>query len=114
MGSMSKKDQGITWKSLALTVILIPLNFYWIISGEVDLVGYALNTYAVPFYNVVFTVFILIFVNMVVRKTTRFSLFSDNEVLTTYILLSAACALSSVTFMEMILSKRQEECVFQL
>ena len=50
---------GVTWKAVLTTICLMPFSFYWIIAGEIGLVGYALNTYAVPFYNVVFTLFLL-------------------------------------------------------
>ena len=82
------KSHGVTWKSIVITLVLIPFNFYWIIAGEVGLVGYALNTYAVPFYNVVFVVFAFTLLNIATRRR----LFTDAELLTIYILLSTACA----------------------
>ena len=96
---MSKISYGVTWKSIAITSILIPFNFYWIITGEVGVVGYALNTYAVPFYNVVFTVFALVLLNVVLRKFSGVSILDNAELLTIYILLSVACALPSITLM---------------
>ena len=66
----TSKQTGVTWKSVAVTICLIPLSYYWIIVGEVGLVGYALNTYAVPFYNVVFTVFLLVILNSVLKRST--------------------------------------------
>ena len=96
---MKNKSTGITWKSLILTIILIPFNFYWIIIGEVGFIGYALNTYAVPVYNVVFSVFVLVVINAFFKRFLRFSILENNELLSIYILLSAACALPSITFM---------------
>ena len=80
--------------------VLIPFNFYWIIAGEVGLVGYALNTYAVPFYNVVFVVFAFTLLNLTVRRR----LFTDAELLTIYILLSTACAFPSITLMTILVT----------
>ena len=65
---MTGISHGVTWKSTGITLILIPFNFYWIVSGEVGIVGYALNTYAVPFYNVVFSVLVLVLVNMAAKR----------------------------------------------
>ena len=98
------KLQGVTWKSVIITLTLIPFNFYWIIAGEIGLVGYALNTYAVPFYNVVFVVFIFTLFNLAVRHTTRIRLLTDAELLTVYILLSAACAFPSITLMTILVT----------
>ena len=94
------KSHGVTWKSIAITLVLIPFNFYWIIAGEVGLVGYALNTYAVPFYNVVFVVFAFTLLNFTARRR----LFTDAELLTIYILLSAACAFPSITLMTILVT----------
>lgn len=98
------KSYGVTWKSVLITLVLIPFNFYWIIAGEVGLVGYALNTYAVPFYNVVFVVFTFTLFNLIVRRTTRIRLLSDAELLTIYILLSTACAFPSITLMTILVT----------
>ena len=99
MNKASKISHGITWKSIALTIVLIPFNFYWIISGEVGLVGYALNTYAVPFYNVIFAIFVLVLLRIIVKRTLGVSILDNAELLTVYILLSVACALPSISFM---------------
>ena len=32
-----RRSHGVTWKSVAITLVLIPFNFYWIIAGEVGL-----------------------------------------------------------------------------
>ena len=101
---MSSISSGITWKSIAITIILIPLNFYWIIVGEVGMVGYALNTYAVPVYNVVFSVFLLVLLTIILRRFFGISILADTELLTIYILLSAACALPSITFMTILVT----------
>lgn len=98
------RSPGVTWKSIAVTLVLIPFNFYWIIAGEVGLVGYALNTYAVPFYNVVFVVFAFALLNLAVHRTTRGRLFTNAELLTIYILLSTACTFPSITLMTILVT----------
>ena len=101
---MNQPSPGITWKSISITLLLIPFSFYWIISGEVGYVGYALNTYAVPFYNVIFILLCLTLLNAVGRKLFRISGLHANELLTVYILLSAACSLPSITFMTLLVT----------
>ena len=101
---INNTSSGVTWKSIALAIILIPFNFYWIITGEVGLVGYALNTYAVPFYNVVFTVFILVLLNIGLKRAFGFSILDNTELLTINILLNVVCALPSITFMTLLVT----------
>ena len=98
------KSFGVTWKAVIITLVLIPFNFYWVIAGEVGLVGYALNTYAVPFYNVVFVVFAFTLITLVVRKITRVRLLTDAELLIIYILLSTACVFPSITLMTILVT----------
>ena len=104
MNRVNGMSPGITWKSIAITIALIPFNFYWIIAGEVGLVGYALNTYAVPFYNVIFSVFVLVLLRIIVKATLGVSILDNAELLTIYILLSVACALPSITFMTLLVT----------
>lgn len=101
---MNKISLGVTWKSIITVIILIPFNFYWIIVGELGFVGYALNTYAVPFYNVIFSVFALVILNLIMRKTSGITIFHNAELLTIYILLSVSCALPSITFMSILVT----------
>ena len=95
---------GVTWKAVLTTICLMPFSFYWIIAGEIRLVGYALNTYAVPFYNVVFTLFLLMGLNFLCKKISGRFCFSGQELLTIYILLSVACALPSITLMTILVT----------
>ena len=95
---------GVTWKAVLTTTCLMPFSFYWIIAGEIGLVGYALNTYAVPFYNVVFTLFLLMGLNFLCKKISGRFCFSGQELLTIYILLSVACALPSITLMTILVT----------
>ena len=97
-------ETGVTWKSVLTTIALIPFSFYWIIAGEIGLVGYALNTYAVPFYNVVFILFLLMGSNLLVKQLSGKSLFSSQELLIIYVLLSVSCALPSITLMTILVT----------
>ena len=97
-------ETGVTWKSVLTTIALIPFSFYWIIAGEIGLVGYALNTYAVPFYNVVFTLFLLMGGNLLVKQLCGRSFFSSQELLIIYTLLSVSCALPSITLMTILVT----------
>ncbi|MCD6505322.1 hypothetical protein J7M22_01735 [Candidatus Poribacteria bacterium] len=98
------KTGGSIWKPLLTATLFIPLNFYWIIVGETGLVGYALNTYAVPFYNVIFSLLLLISVNSLFEKVFNRTFFTSSELLSFYTFLSMACALPSITFMTLLVT----------
>ena len=102
--SSDNQRSGITCRSILTAIFLIPFSFYWIIAGEIGLVGYALNTYAVPFYNVIFTVFILLVLNLIYKKIFNYFYFSAQELLVIYILLSISCALPSITLMTILIT----------
>jgi len=96
-----KRNSGVTLRSIIITVILVPLNYYWVIVGETEMGGgtYMLPSLVVPFYNVVFCLFIVICLKFLLEKLLKVSLLSQGELLTIYILLSSACALCSVNMM---------------
>lgn len=96
-----KKESGFTMRAMIIAMILTPLNYYWMIVGETEMGGgtYMLPSFIVPFYNVIFCLFAIICLNILARKFLKISGLNQGELLTIYILLSSACALSSITMM---------------
>ena len=96
-----KRYSGVTLRAVIITVILVPLNYYWIIVGEMEMAGgtYMLPSFIVPFYPVIFSLFIVIGINFLFRKFLKISGMNQRELLSIYILLSSACALSSINMM---------------
>ena len=92
---------NISFRALIITLVLIPLNYYWMIIGEMELGGgsYMLPSFVVPFYNVIFCLFITVGINHILRRMFKISALNQGELLTIYILLSAACSLSSINMM---------------
>ncbi|MFC1715206.1 DUF6785 family protein, partial [Candidatus Poribacteria bacterium] len=96
-----KESSGITSRSIIIAIVLVPLNYYWIIIGEMEMGGgsYMLPSFIVPFYTVIFCLFIITCLNSLLKKFLKMPGLSQGELLTIYILLSSACALSSINMM---------------
>jgi hypothetical protein len=47
-GMELKKKSGITLRSVIIAIILVPLNYYWIIAGEMEMGG---GTYMLPSFH---------------------------------------------------------------
>ncbi len=97
----SEQRISITWKAVLISLILIPLNSYWII--QMESVYYSGHSTSVAlFFNVVFTVFILIILNVPLRKLFPKMVFNQGELLIVYIMLSQASALAGHSMMQIL------------
>ncbi|MDO8684438.1 MAG: hypothetical protein Q7N50_13260 [Armatimonadota bacterium] len=98
----SARASHITPRAVILAIILAVLNDYWLVQLEV--VRYSFATYAAPFYNVVFTLFVVTCVNLLVRRLfPRFAL-SGAELLTVYVMLSITSAVCSTHMLQILVS----------
>jgi hypothetical protein len=102
-----KRESGITLRAVFITVILIPLNYYWIIVGETEMGGgdYMIPSFIVPFYNVIFCLFVILCLNFLLKRSLKVSGLNQGELLTIYILLSSACALCSISMMTILVEE---------
>ncbi len=94
--------QEVTRRAVLLGLALIPPNFYWIVNLEVN--RYSFATYAAPFYNVIFTLFLLTVANLGARRWRPALALGRAELLTVYAMLSVASALNSHNCMQILLS----------
>jgi len=94
------KQTGVTPRAIVISLILIPLNCFWIITGEMKMGGnYMLPTFIVPFYNVIFCLFVLTLLSFLVKKIIPWLALSQGELLTIYILLSLTTCLPAIHMM---------------
>jgi len=98
---VAEKAACIRGRAVLLGLALIPPNFYWIVNLEVN--RYSFATYAAPFYNVIFTLFLLTLLNQVVRRWRPALALNRAELLTIYAMLSIASALNSHNCMQILL-----------
>ncbi len=85
-------DQSrITWRSILIAMLLIPFNCYW--SIQRGLIWGGPPTTLSLFYNVIFCLFVLIFLNAGVKRLLPRIALYQSELLTIYTLLSLATAI---------------------
>ena len=90
---MQKRLLGITWRSLLLGCLLIPVNCYWVTVIEVKY--YALDGSCLPlFIEPVFILFVVTFLNFLLSKRRERSSLTQGELLTIYIMLVTSMTLA--------------------
>lgn len=95
---MDKRIQGVTWRSLLLGSLLIPVNAYWVIVMEVryfSLQGSNLPLFVEP----VFILFLLTSFNLLLSRYSKSAL-TRGELLTIYIMLVISTSLNGEDFLQ--------------
>lgn len=87
------KSKGVTWKAILIGLFLIPLNSYWIARSETGSTIFYSTTSSL-FCNAVFNLFVLTLLNQVAKLWFPSGLMTQGELLTVYLVVSAAAALS--------------------
>lgn len=87
------KSKGVTWKAILIGLFLIPLNSYWIARSETGSTIFYSTTSSL-FCNAVFNLFALTLLNQVAKLWFPSGLMTQGELLTVYLVVSAAAALS--------------------
>ena len=101
--SPSRPSSSVGWRSIAIGLLLIPINCYWI--TYIELVQYSAQPTIVSLiFTVVFNVLVLIGLNQVFKQfLPRFAL-SQGELLVVYVMLSVASATAGHSMMEILVS----------
>lgn len=87
------KTKNITNRAIIIALFLIPLNVFWII--EVECVWHSGHPTTISlFWNVVFNLFVLILINLGLRKIWRHNTLTQAELITIYTMLSMASGLA--------------------
>ena len=96
-----KPSSSVGWRSIAIGLILIPINCYWI--TYIELVQYSAQPTIVSLiFTVVFNVLVLIGLNQIFKRfLPRFAL-SQGELLVIYVMLSVASATAGHSMMEIL------------
>ncbi|MBC8227932.1 hypothetical protein H8E77_00080 [bacterium] len=98
---MRKNSSGLTIKTLIIAIFLIPVNCYWVVSSESVYASGSPACIAL-FSNVVFTVFILVILNLTLKKFSANFGFTQAELLTVYVMLCMATAISGHGFVQIL------------
>jgi len=96
------RDRGVTWRAIAIGLILIPPNSYWI--AQRSMVWGGAPTYMSIFYNVVFSVTLLILLNLAVKRVSNRFALSQGEILTVYVILCISSAVAGLDMVGMLVT----------
>ena len=101
--SPSRASSSVGWRSIAIGLLLIPINCYWI--TYIELVQYSAQPTIVSLiFTVVFNVLVLISINQILRRFLPRLALSQGELLVIYVMLSVASATAGHSMMEILVS----------
>ncbi|MBD3183227.1 hypothetical protein GF312_13105 [Candidatus Poribacteria bacterium] len=101
MKQPQKGQQGVTFRSLIIAVLLIPINCYWVI--EMEVIRYSGHPVTISlFFNVVFNIFVLIGLNLILKKFLPKHTLTQSELLVIYIMLSLASGIAGHDMLEIL------------
>ena len=101
--SPSRPSASVGWRSIAIGLVLIPINCYWI--TYIELVQYSAQPTIVSLiFTVVFNVLVLIGFNQILKRFLPRLALSQGELLIIYVMLSVASATAGHSMMEILVS----------
>ena len=98
----TKKTRHVTVRAVVVGLLIMPLNFYWIIIAKEPYhyqsvpIGFAL------LYNVVFIMSVLVGINFLLRKLLPKHAFSQGELLTIYVILGFTTTVGGMDMMQIL------------
>ena len=99
----SKSLPSVSWRAIAIGLLLIPINCYWI--TYIELVQYSAQPTIVSLiFTVVFNVLVLIGFNQIFKRFLPRLALSQGELLVIYVMLSVASATVGHSMMEILVS----------
>jgi len=96
------QSRGVTWRAVAIGLVLIPPNSYWI--AQRSIVWGGAPTYMSIFYNVVFSVTLLTLLNLAAKRLSKQFALTQGEILTVYVILCMSSAIAGVDMVGMLVT----------
>lgn len=97
----SQTNEVISKKAIIVGLILVIVNAYWV--GIASELWYAVYTLVSPFSNAVFTLVVLLALNVILRKFTPRSAFNPAELLLIYIMVTMVSTISGHAMMAILM-----------
>ena len=92
---------GVTFRSLIIAAILIPVNCYWVI--EMEVIRYSGHPVTISlFFNVVFTILLITILNFAVKRFLPRVVLTQSELLVVYVMVSLASGIAGHDMLEIL------------
>ncbi len=92
---------GVTFKSILIAVLLIPINCYWVI--EMEVIRYSGHPVTISlFFNVIFSLFVVIGINQLLRRFLPRVALVQSELVVVYLMLSIASGITGHDMLEIL------------
>ncbi len=93
-----KSQHRTGWRAIFIGLLLIPPNAYWIASGE------ATSTTVSLFFNVIFILFVLLLINLSVKRILPNVALNQGELLIVYVMLSISSGIAGLDMMRVLMA----------
>ena len=92
---------GVTFKSVSIAMLLIPINCYWVI--EMEVIRYSGHPVTISlFFNVIFSLFVVIGVNELFKRFVPTLALAQSELVIVYLMLSIASGITGHDMLEIL------------
>ena len=95
----NRAKKGVTLRSVLIGLILIPFNCWWVVQSEA-VWGITYLTIVSLFFNVTFTLFVLVLINLLLKRVSHQFAFSQGELLTIYTMLCLGSSVAGNNMLE--------------
>ena len=92
---------GVTFKSILIAAILIPINCYWVI--EMEVIRYSGHPVTISlFFNVIFSLFVIVGFNQLLKRFLPRLALAQSELVIVYLMLSIASGITGHDMLEIL------------
>ena len=95
----NRAKKGVTLRSVLIGLILIPINCWWVVQSEA-VWGITYLTIVSLFFNVTFTLFVLVLINLLLKRVSHQFALSQGELLTIYTMLCLGSSVAGNNMLE--------------
>ena len=93
--------EGVTFKSIIIATLLIPLNCYWVI--EMEVIRYSGHPVTISlFFNVIFSLFVVIGLSQILKRLSPMFALNQGELIIIYLMLSIASGITGHDMLEIV------------
>ncbi|MBI1928898.1 hypothetical protein HYR99_32215 [Candidatus Poribacteria bacterium] len=93
-----KSEVRTGWRAIFIGLLLLPANAYWIASGE------ATSTTVSLFFNVIFILFVILLINLAMKRILPNAALNQGELLIIYVMLSVSSGIAGLDMMRVLMA----------